>query len=94
MMVDYLPVGHIRLVCWEHKHVQAITEEQLRSIVVAPICTATSDQGICGSPIWAVEHEGEPPRYVGRPPHTGWERWADCIQPTDRDSTAPWRGRA
>lgn len=80
---------HIRLVCWDCKHVQAISPEQLRQLVVAPVCIAPAEQDICGSPIWAVEHEGEPTRYVGRPPHRRWEAWAECIQPsTSGDSEA------
>lgn len=70
---------HIRLICWDRKHVQVISPEQLRSIVIAPICSAPWGDGICGQPIWAVDHEGEPRRYVGRPPHANWSSWADCI---------------
>lgn len=70
---------HIRLVCWDHKHVQAISADQLRQIIIAPICSAPAGDNICGSPIWAVEHDGEPTRYVGRPPHRNWSDWAECI---------------
>ena len=72
---------HIRLVCWDHHHVQAISAAQLRQIVIAPFCTARIDGGLCGSAIWAVEHDGEPTRYIGRPPNHNWQKWADCSPP-------------
>lgn len=79
---------HIKLLCWDHHHVQAISDIALRSMRCAPICTYPIDtNAICGSPIWAVEHEGEPTRYVGRPPHRNWESWADCIPATPRVSS-------
>lgn len=71
---------HIRLICWGSKHVQAISAEALRAMIVPPICTHGAAAGeMCCQPIWAVEHDDEPTRYVGRPPHTNWERWADCV---------------
>lgn len=73
---------HIRLVCWCEQHVQAISAEALRQLITAPICTARVGDDICGNPIWAVEHDGEPTRYVGRPPvpEGSWRTWADCIE--------------
>jgi hypothetical protein len=72
---------HIKLICWDHKHVQVISEIELRSLNCAPVCTAPVGPyaNNCGASIWAVQHEGEQRRLVGRPPHENWEAWADCI---------------
>lgn len=77
---------HIRLICWEHKHVQVWSASQLRQIMIAPLCGAVMDGHVCMSPMWAVEHDGEPTRYVGRPPHANWEAWADCTGRVNTDS--------
>lgn len=74
-----LAATHIRLLCWGERHVQAIDALNLQAMVCPPVCTAPVDHGVCGAPIWAVEHGGEPIRYVGRPPHNNWQRWAECI---------------
>ena len=80
-----ISAAHIRLICWDHHHEQAWSREQLRLIRFAPICSAFIDGQMCGSLIWAVQHEGEPTRYLGRPPHRNWERWADCIEEVTAD---------
>lgn len=69
----------VLLICWDHRHYQLWSQDDLRAIVIAPWCTAGGEAtDLCESPIWAVEHEGEPRRYVGRPPHVNWQSWADC----------------
>jgi hypothetical protein len=71
--------GHIRLVCWDRKHSEPVDADALRTAVEAPTCA------VCGSAIWAVEHEGEPPRYVGEPPvpDGSWVGSAECAGPID-----------
>jgi hypothetical protein len=83
------PAEHrISLICWPEQHVQWWTTDALLTINCAPMCSAPVGSDICGAPIWAVDHDGEPRRYVGRPPHVGWERWADCIDPPQFGRTA------
>lgn len=92
-----LSVTHICLVCADHHHVQAWDELVLRNLALAPLCTArltASDLerdhsrrqlgDTCFAAIWAVDHEGEPRRYVGRPPQKDWQSWANCIAEAPR----------